>query len=203
MKWHPMVKADQTGATSDSNQRDMEFIRGLPEGPERRVAIDKIITANVPLVFTKANTYINLHNDVEFLCDDLISEGLVALTLAVFDLASMETPDDGGNCTAFIATRIVWAMCKFVEKDEHQQIPKGYSPPGPIIIDPRDEIETQDLLKSTCNTPEDHVIIDMRKKGCNDQEIADCLGLSRRAVNFTRNEIMNRYYDAKQKLIDD
>ncbi len=200
MTWHPLVKSDRQGATADSNQNSMEVIRRLPEGTDRTAEINMMIEANIPLVLAKVNTYIGLHSSVEFLFDDLTSEGLVALTIAVNKLAGMGTPDDGGNCTGFIGNRIVWAICKLVDHDEKQQIPKDYVPPGPTVVDPMDIVDSKDLIYSACQSPEDRVILKMREKGNTDQEIAERLDISRRAVNFMRHELLQRYNDLEQRL---
>ena len=210
MVWHPMIEPNRVGATAESNQEAMEYIRSLPkqieldnevfiDNPIRMEAIENMVVSNIPLVILKAETYVNLHNNLEFLQDDLISEGLLALNTAVQDLADSDTPEDGGNCTAYLSTRVLWALCNYVDKEEYQQIPTGYAPPGPHVIDPRDIVEARDLLESACLTPEDHVIIQMREKGSTDQEIADSLNIPRRAVNFMRQDIFNRYQDFKNR----
>ena len=199
MKSHPLVKPRE-GATAESNQDDMAVIRELEPGPERDAAINAMIEANIPLVFAKVNVYISLHPSVEFLQDDLVSEGLVALTLSVRTLADAPTPADGGNCTGFIGNRIVWRMCRLVENFENQQIPEGYVPPGPDVVDPMDEVDARDLLFGACQTPEEVVILEMRERGNTDQEIAERLDISRRAVNMMRHELLERYDEMKRKL---
>lgn len=198
-KPHPLIRAGK-GATAESNLDDMEVIRGLEEGPERDAAINAMIEANIPLVFTKVKGYIALQSNVEFLYDDLVSAGFVAVTVAVNELANRDTPPDGGNCTAFISNRIVWGMCRLVEQFERQQIPEGYVPPGPEVVDPMDAVDARDLLFGACESPEDVIILEMRERGNTDQEIADRLDIPRRAVTFMRHEILERYDELKQKV---
>ncbi len=159
-----------------------------------------MIEANVPLVMAKVDTYIGLHSGVGFLFDDLVSEGLVALTAAVNKLASMDTPESGGNCTGFIGNRIVWSICKLVEGNKKQQIPENYIPPGLDVADPTELVDSKDLIYAACQSPEDRIIIDMREKGSTDQEIADRLDIPRRAINFMRYELSQRYDELKQRL---
>jgi DNA-directed RNA polymerase specialized sigma24 family protein len=200
MTWHPLVKIDRVGATADSNQEDMECIRALPDGLERDNKIDAMIEANVPLVKAIVEKYIGLHSGVAFLFDDLISEGLLALISAVKKLSGMDTPEDGGNCTGFISARIIWAICDLMDQQARQIIPEDYTPPYPVSFDPMEEFELRDLLAEACQTPEDCIILEMREAGSTDQEIADRLSIPRRAVNYMRHEILQRYDVLKQKL---
>lgn len=191
--WHPLVNPKQKGATTDSNFRDIERIRKLPDGPEKRDAINAMIASNVPLVFLKVETYIGLNPTVEFLKDDLVGTGLLSLTRAVVDLTKLKTPEDKGNPTGYIGNRIIWGIARFIDNDKKQQVPADYYPPHPREVNPMDIVDTRDLLDASCQTPEDHVIMEMRERGCTDQEIADRLDISRPAVRVQRHELMERY----------
>lgn len=193
MIWHPLVKPNQKGATAESNYSDIEIIRQLEDGDERDIAINAMITANIPLVVLKVETYMGLHPSVDFLVNDLVSEGVLALTLAVKDLAELETPDDLGNPSGYIGQRIIWAIARLVDNDEKQQLPHDYQPPYPLEVDPMSIVDTRDLLRAACQTPEDVTIMEMRERGCTDQEIADRLDIVRRAVCTQRHELMQRY----------
>lgn len=190
--WHPLIKPDQTGATTESNLQDIEMIRQLPED-RRGVEIDALIEANLPLVILKVESYLDLYPGAKFLQSDMISEGLLALTQSVQNLATLETPEDGGNPNGYIGNRILWAVARVVENEDRQQVPEGYRPPYPLQVDPRDIVEIRDLLEAACQTPEDVIIMEMRERGCIDQEIADRLGIARRAVCVQRHEMMGRY----------
>lgn len=190
--WHPLVNPKQKGATTDSNFRDIERIRELPDGPEKRDAINAMIASNVPLVFLKVETYIGLNPAVEFLRDDLVSIGLLSLTRAVADLTKLKTPEDKGNPTGYIGIRIIWGIARFIDNDK-KQVPADYHPPHPHEVNPMDIVDTRDLLDASCQTPEDHVIMEMRERGCTDQEVADRLDISRSAVRVQRHELMERY----------
>lgn len=191
--WHPLVNPKQKGATTDSNFRDIERIRKLPDGPEKGDAINAMIASNVPLVFLKVETYIGLNPTVEFLKDDLVGTGLLSLTRAVVDLTKLKTPEDKGNPTGYIGNRIIWGIARFIDNYKKQQVPADYYPPHPREVNPMDIVDTRDLLDASCQTPEDHVIMEMRERGCTDQEIADRLDISRPAVRVQRHELMERY----------
>ncbi len=193
-RWHPLIDPKQKGATPDSNQDDMAAIRDLPLGPERDEIIEAMILDNVPFVMRKVDIYIALFPSVTFLTDDLINEGLFALTTAVKDLAKRNAPEDGGNCTGFIGKRIEWALGRLIENDEAETIPKGYAPPSKVkVVNPMDIIDTRDLIDAACESEEDRVIVEMREKGCTLEEIAARLSISRRAVFVMRHELQRRY----------
>lgn len=118
--WHPLVQPNYKGATAKSNCQDIEFIRALPE-TERGPSIDAMIKRNISLVNHKVEICIGIYPHAEFLSDDLVSEGLCALTKAVQDLAKLETPSDGGNPSAYIGQRIIWAITRLIELEEKQQ----------------------------------------------------------------------------------
>lgn len=191
--WHPLVNPKQKGATTDSNFQDIEKIRKLSDGPEKDDAINAMIASNIPLVFLKVETYIGLHPSVEFLKDDLVSAGLLSLTQAVQRLSELTTPKDKDNPTGYIGNRIIWGIGRFIQNDEKQQVPADYHPPYPLEVNPMDIVDTRDLLYAACQTPEDHVIMGMRERGCTDQEVADRLDISRSAVRVQRHELMERY----------
>ncbi len=195
--WHPLVNPKQKGATTDSNFQDIEKIRKLSDGPEKITAINAMIASNVPLVFLKVETYIGLHSSVEFLKDDLVSAGLLSLTQAVRRLSELTTPEDTpkekDNPTGYIGNRIIWGIGRFIQNDEKQQVPADYHPPYPLEVNPMDIVDTKDLLYVACQTHEDCVIMEMRERGCTDQEVADRLDISRSAVRVQRHELMERY----------
>lgn len=278
MIWHPLVRPTCEGATTESNCKDIEIIRGLPThvknpawggeedqvnseffpNPERLAVINEMVEKNISLVFHKVEVYIDLWPTVAFLSDDLINEGMLALTKAIHKLVELNAPKGGGNPTAFIGQRIIWSLANLIENDEKQQILpevsewllnkqtyRGYEkpvvcelngvithyasvtdavnqtghrerdirqwchgacknqdgsewyfnhrPPRRPVIDPLSMIELRDLLSATCQTPEDVIVIEMRERGCTDQEIADRLDISRTAVRLQRHELLQRY----------
>lgn len=190
--WHPLIDPNQQGATTDSNLDDMAVIRGL-HGEARQEAMQAMVLANIPLVMFKVESYIRLYPKLSFLHDDLVSEGILGLTTAVDKLAKMEIPNDGGNPTAFISQRIAWTIGWFVDNNKKQNIPYDYSAPLISDVDPTTIVDTQDLLDAACQTEEDFIIMEMRSRGCVDQEIADRLSIARSSVQVQRHELMQRY----------
>jgi len=233
MIWHSLVQPNHKGATTESNFRDIEIIRGLPQhvdnpgwdgtedtlaflpNPERVAAISAMVTGNISLVLHKVEVYIGLYPNTKFLFDDLVSEGLLGLTEAVHKLAELDTPEDLGNPTGFIAQRILWAITRLVENDDKQQAPHDSRPPQRstiegyysrryglrrlreqddiVISDSTTLVEMRDLLDATCQTPEDAIIMEMREQGSTDLEIASRLDIPCRAVCLQRHKLMQRY----------
>lgn len=199
--WHPLIDPNQRGATTDSNLDDMEVIRGL-SGESRREAIQAMILANMPLVILKVESYLLLFPGASFLEDDLISEGILALIEAINRLSNLETLNDGDdNPTGYINQRIIWKIGRFVENDEKQRVPNDYSLSPVLDIDPTAIVETRDLLIRACQTEEDMIIMEMRGRGCVDQEVADRLSIPRSAVRVQRHELMQRYDSLVQETL--
>ena len=198
--WHPLIDPTRKGATADTNLDDMAVIRGL-SGEPRKEAMQAMVLANIPLVMFKVESYIALYPKLSFLHEDLVSEGVLGLTTAIDKLAKMTEPEGGGNPTAFMAQRITWTIGWFVENDKKQNIPYDYSPPLVCDVDPTAIVDTQDLLDATCQTEEDHIIMEMRGRGCVDQEIADRLSIARSSVQVQRHELMRRYDELVQETL--
>lgn len=207
---HPLINYNQKVATAESNLADIGAIRQMKAGLEREDLINTMIESNIPLVFLKVDTYIKLYPNFKFLYDDLVSAGFFALTQAVNLLSKLETPEDGGNPTAYISNRIVWGIGRFIDNEIKQQIPHEFAigcqlparsivPGGSLMvglqINPMSIVDIRDLLDHICQTPEDRIIITMRERGCTDEEIAKSLDISRSAVCVQRHELMKRYED--------
>jgi len=196
---HPLVRIGHQGATAESNLRDMEVIRRL-RGDEKKAAINAMIEANMPLVFLKVESYIGLHSSVGFLKDDLVSVGLIALTQAVYKLADQATPPGGGNPSGFINQRIIWEMCRLIDQDARQNIPEGYTPVGPSVVDPMEIVDARDMLEAICYTEEEVVILQMKEDGSTDDEIAQRLDVTKRTVREHRRILEKRYQTLVSKL---
>jgi hypothetical protein len=195
MTEHRLVDPDKSGATAESNLEYLEQIRGLPAGSlEREELITKFIEDNIPLVILRVNSYLGITPSESYLIDDMIAEGFLALTEAVRKLADADTPEDGGNPSGYIGQRIIWAISRLAENESkaHFLNPK-YRADSIDVIDPRDIIEVNDALYAACETEEDRIIIEMRVRGCTDQDISDRLEIPRRAVCFQRHQIEKRY----------
>lgn len=192
---HPLIKVGQTGATAESNLQDMAVLRSLPDSIEKDVLINELVQNNVPLVRVVVESYIGLHPKIAYLRDDLFSAGATGLTIAVKKMATRTLPDcTKDNPNGFIRQRIIWHLAQVIRDEYTQQlIPNDYELPYPREVDPRDIIETRDLLKASCLTKEDEVIIAMREKGCTDQEIADSMDITRYAIYMQRRDIERRY----------
>ncbi len=220
----PLPDKTRKVASSESNYRDIEKIRATPPGPHQDFLINTMIEANLPLVFLKVSTYTGMYPNVAFLHNDLVSEGVLAVSLAIRHLADLPTPEDKGNPTGFIGQRIIWAITRLVDNDnkahtgggkkqvyackfddfddgegntEKKQLVNQYEIPPTLDDDPMAMVDIRDALLSICQTPEDRIILKMRENGSTDQDIADRLDITRRAVCFQRAELFARY----EKLI--
>lgn len=212
--WHPLVNPDQHGATAESNLQDMDIIRGLPsqvinplwggeddiihsqfiDNKERQAAINSMIEANIPLVLLKVTTYIGLNPVTNYLADDLVSEGVLALVAAVNSLANLDTPEaNENNPNGYIGNRIIWGIARLAENEDKQKVTEDYNLRAKLEFDPSIMIDMLDFIMSACQTPEDITIIEMRMTGSTDEEVAARLDISRTAVRVQRHELMQRY----------
>jgi len=189
---HPLLIGSGQSASQESNHRDILVIRALQPGPHQTDLINDMILANIPLVFLKVGSYIDLHSSATHLKEEMTNEGSLALTLAVQKLAAMGTPSDGGNPTGFVGQRIIWAISRVAEKDAKQKFP-AEAIKEDIPLDPCANIETLDMLEVACHTPEDVILIHARLRGSTNQEIADILGTTKTAVSLQCQDIRDRF----------
>lgn len=212
--WHPLVKPDQQGATAESNLLDMEIIRGMPsqvinplwggeddvihsqfiDNEERQAAINSMIEANIPLVLLKVETYIGLNPATKYLEDDLVSEGILALSRAINKLANLGIPEiKENNPNGFINQWIIFDIARLAENEAKQKVPEHYKLSAKLDFNPSIIVDKLDFIMSVCQTPEDIAIIEMRMAGSTDEEVAARLDISRTAVRVQRHVLMQRY----------
>lgn len=197
---HPLVDPKQRGATHEMNHEDIQVIRSL-QGEERDQAIERMVSNNIPLVMLKVDSCLGLFPEVKHLFDDLVSVGLIALFQSIKKLADLGTPPDGGNPTGFIGQRIIWAIGDFLELEADQKrIPPEYHRPYVMEVDPTESLDTIDLIMAVCYTEEERILVNMRYRGCVDEEIAKRLSITTRAVCAQRHEIMSRYETLRANL---
>jgi DNA-directed RNA polymerase specialized sigma subunit len=199
--YHPLVHPEKEGASAEKNQAWLEEIRSLPPN-EQLPIINEMIEGNIPLAFLKLKTFVELFPGFKYMWDDMVSEGMLALTEAVHALAGKSIPEDDGdienNPQGYIGIVVVRKVGRMLES-QTEKLPRDYISPLDKIIDPRDLIETQDFILRACETKLDRVIIDMRARGCKQQEIADRLELSRQSIQVHLAEIIARY----ERLLDE
>lgn len=189
MTYHPLVNPDRAGATTEQNLAWMEDIRAGETD-----LINVMIEANIPLVMLKLESFLKLYPGFDHMWDDMVGEGLLALTEAVHDLAKKPTPEDeeDNNPQGFMGMVIVRRVGKMLSA-QTRPLPETYRSPLDVVVDPRDSVDTQDMLEAVCETYIDREILDRRMQGSTIKEIGDALDLPREAVSVYLQEIKDRY----------
>ena len=192
--YHPLIDPTKGGATAEQNLVWVKSIRDMEPGECRLTLINTMIEANIPLAFIKLKTFIQLFPSFKYMWDDMVAEGILALTEGVHRLGDMETPgkDDVNNPTGYVGMMIVRRVGRMLESLT-EKITLGYQSPLAVVIDPRGIVETRDLLLAACETGIDRDIMGMRERGCTQSEIADSLDLSQSSVSVYLHEIKTRY----------
>jgi DNA-directed RNA polymerase sigma subunit (sigma70/sigma32) len=205
----PLVNSVRAaGCVSSSRQENDALYPQVAAGDE--AAIKRMIESNVGLVIDRVESYIRVFPPVAYLRDDLVSEGLLSLTIAVNRMAEegpKENPNPNGYMSYWI-TKAIGAVVSSegsisipesqtrVMKNRGDSIPKYVSLPiEERSIDPRVMIELRDLIESCCETPEDRMIVEMREKGYVDKEIAAQLNLPHTTVYMMRRDIYARFLE--------
>lgn len=196
---HPLEIPDDV-QVSYTDECVFGFIEQARLGDDK--ARDDLILGYARLVLAKVGTWITLFPQVSHLSDDMVSEGLLAVTKAVDILIREGDPSEGSLCS-YIHTAIINNIGHFLEDEVTIHIPRT-ADDGPVAI-PVDDfdlaapdagyamVDLMDTLHASCETPLEREVLDLRMKGYSDQEIADQLDISRASVQFYRAEITNRF----------
>lgn len=167
-------------------------------------ARELLILGYARLVLKKVSTWCKLFPQVLYLSDDMVSEGLLAVTKAVDALIKDGDPEEG-SCTSYIHTAIINNIGHMLEDEVTIRIPRT-ADEGPVVV-PTDDydmaapltdgsfgvIDLMDSLEAACATPLEKQILGLRIKGYTDQEIAEQLDISRASVQFYRAELIQKF----------
>lgn len=127
--YHPLINPNKGGATTEQNHVWIAAIREMQPGEDRLALINTMIEANIPLVFVKLKTFVQLFPGFKYLWDDMVAEGLLALTEGVHRLGDMSPPgeDDVDNPTGYVGVMIVRRVGRMLD-DLTRALP-GHSAP--------------------------------------------------------------------------
>lgn len=198
--YHPLRDPSRDGATAEQNLEWMEKIRAS-EGEQRLALINEMVEANIPWVFLKLETFIHLYPGFEYMWDDMVSEGLLALTESLHILADKEKPqEDENNPQGYAGVVIVRRVGRMLER-ETSALPEDYKSPLDVIIDPRDIVETRDMLMASCETKFHRDILAMRERGSSFEEIAQAFDMSRGGLSVYFYEIKNKFEQLQKEML--
>lgn len=186
----------------DYNKENMDALaEQLRLGCERTRT--KMIEGYIRLVHSKVNKWLQLYPTLEYLEEEMVSEGYLAVVMAVDTIKRRGTPDNS-NVTAYISVAIVNAIGKYLDENSTLiRVPKCSDEDSPVIeqifdrpqpsSDPSASIELADMLAAACSTQEDRAIVDLLSKGYTEREVSAQLDIPQSTVNILRYEIHERY----------
>lgn len=197
-----------TVTDTDTKQRNAELLPFVAAGDQS--ARDEMVVLNMPLVSFKVDAYLSCFPHLEYLRDDLVSEGNVALIEAVDRCRSC----NGGsiNPIGYLSVAIHKQIGHFVDSEifanpdrttrfrrqqgkdpeRSHKVPNSDFVLSELFQDTRKEAELLELILDCCESEEERAIVDLRIKGYKDDEIASQLEMSKTAVFMLRRELYQR-----------
>jgi hypothetical protein len=186
-----------------------------------QAAREKMVLANLPMVATKVNMFLDNRPEWGYLFDDLMSEGIIGLVQAVNKMANPDADDGvaGANPTGLISIYIYHRLGELIDKEVTMRIPartrRRKSAAGKELLvptkessltsrytfeiegltDPRSMIEMMDELYGCCETAIERRLIELRIEGRKDDEIAMTLGLPKTTAYMMRRSIYARFLE--------
>jgi len=170
----------------------------------------ELISSNLGLVRTIVGSFVRSMPNVYYLDQDLVSEGHIALVEAVDALKGR--PHDE-NVTRYIARVINNRLSKFIREEtslvphrtqldyetESERVDAPTVKTVGLIVRLKETPEPTELLDAiyaACQSDNDRVIVDLRRKGYKDEYIANVLNLSFQRIFQLRTAIEERYDSA-------
>lgn len=188
-------------ATLDYNKENMDTLaEQLRLGCER--TRQRMIEGYMPLVHSKVNKWINIYPSLEYVEEDMVSEGYLAVVKAINSIESGEYPPNS-NVTAYVSVAIVHTIGDFLDSVATIRVPRRADADPPVVeqifdrpstsSDPTAMLEVSDLLEAACVSDEDRAIVDLLSKGYTEREVSAQLDIPQSTVNILRYEIHERY----------
>lgn len=174
-------------------------------------ASGEMIEVNMPVVGLKVNDLLQVCPHFEYLRDDLVGEGNLALVEAVARIARGDVKNT--NITSYLWTAVMKSIGNFIDEELFSdtsgrtvrsrrsagvdQTPSTKAPNSDFVLgnleyDPRGEAELLDLIQGCCESDEERAIVDLRIKGYVDSEIARQLDIPKTTVFMLRRELYQR-----------
>lgn len=156
-------------------------------------AIRKMIEGNMALVIVRVESFLIKNTKYEYLRDDLHSEGMLALTMAVNQMANKGEHSEP-NPSGYIYVAIDNALSELAseedvlcgskrqmkrDRESGRQIPsrENFSVTNSLGIDPCSLIDLRESIYGTAETEEERRYIELAESGYSMTEIADRLGI--------------------------
>lgn len=192
----------------DTKKRNIELLPLVAAGDE--AAREEMIVLNMPLVTFKVDAYLSCFPHLEYLRDDLVSEGNVALVEAVN--RCRECGGGAINPIGYLSVAIHKQIGHFVDNevfahgerttrlrrqqgrdlDRVHKVSNSDYVLASLEFDTRKEGDLLEAILGCCETDEERAIVDLRIKGYVDEEIASQLEISKTTIFMLRRELYQR-----------
>jgi DNA-directed RNA polymerase specialized sigma24 family protein len=171
-------------------------------------AREHMILGYTKLVMHKVESWLSVFPTLEYLSDDMVSEGLLAVTKAVNKIAEGDLPETN-NPTGYVSVAIHNGISNFAMDEATIRVPRSVAPDQRASVSARvfegletdmaatmdheELVDTKDILDSLCQTEYDRAIMDLRARGYTDAEVASQLGIPPTTVYMLRRELYERF----------
>jgi RNA polymerase sigma factor (sigma-70 family) len=156
-------------------------------------ARQQMITGHMPLVIHIVDKFIGTHPSIEYLRDDLMSEGFLALTESVTKLVVKDIDEPTAYLYSIVRRAVAGAACTVGDRPRATERD---------IFGPNssNEIDLLDELDAVCLTDTDRKLVELRRAGYSFHEIAEEIGKSHLSVWRDFDAIRTRF-EQKEKLL--
>ena len=167
---------------------------------------EDMIVGYMPLVHSKVNKWLQFYPGLQYVAEDMASEGFLAVIRAVDTIAKDEKPGRS-NVTGYVSVAIVNAIGDFLDKEDIIRTPRSSDDKSPTVEPLSFEthspcsghaqegirLEVSELIEKACVTDDERAIVNLLSSGYNEREVAQQLDISRSTVNMLRMEIHERF----------
>jgi hypothetical protein len=165
----------------------------LSEDPDARESARKaLICNNMQLVTLVVNELLTGRPWQEYLRDDLVSEGFLALTDIVNSLGRRHKVVQ--HMTSYLRTAIHYTLSRFRDTSTTSL------PENAEYADERTAIDTADILDAACLTNLGRTLLELRRQGYTLHEIAAKTGLSYRTAQRRLKAVYERFEQKKKNI---
>jgi len=211
-----------TNGVTWTAEKNVEQYPRVAAGDE--AAREDMINGNMPLVFSKVESFLRCFPHLVHLRDDLVSAGCVGLVRAVNQMAKgcrIRKPRNW-NPTDYMGTAIYRKFSELIEDESPIRVPhtskdraraEGEELEVPGVVNKKSErlempsyegeFETRDLIELCCTCDEERTFVAMRKAGHTFVEIANALNMSRMSTHRMAKKLEGRVVRKLEALRDE
>lgn len=202
----------------ETKQRNNELFDLVVGGS--KVARDEMIVLNMPLVTFKVDAYLSCFPHLEYLRDDLVGEGNLALVEVMNHIGTGNVK--AGNVTGYLSLSIQKRIGQAIDgemfttskhsvrrwrREGENANPLHKVPNSDFVLsqlenDTRKEADLLDAILDCCESDEERAIVDLRIKGYKDDEIASQLEISKTTIFMLRRQLYQRCIAAGEIISD-